>query len=86
MDTSTTNIIGHGRELDFKAINMELIVRMMLPIEPMISPLIVSCFSFIVILPFSLKCNLPDYIVLSFKINKKSQITVEDIIDALSYR
>ena len=43
------------KSLDFKAINMELIVRMMLPIEPMISPLIVSCLLFIVILPFSFK-------------------------------
>ena len=43
MDISTTNIIGHGTELSFRATNMELMVRITLPTDPMIRPLIVSC-------------------------------------------
>ena len=50
MDISTTNMIGHGSELSFRAINMELIVRMILPMAPIIIPLTVSCLSVILIL------------------------------------
>ena len=40
-------MIGHGSELSFKAINIELIVRITLPTAPITSPRAVSCLSFI---------------------------------------
>ena len=49
IETNTTNIIGHGKELNFNAINIELIVRIILPTEPIRRPLIVSCLSVIVL-------------------------------------
>ena len=54
MDTRTTNMIGHGRELSFSAMNMELMVRITLPIAPITRPLAVSCFSVISIVSL---CN-----------------------------
>ncbi|MPN33055.1 hypothetical protein SDC9_180538 [bioreactor metagenome] len=43
METSATNIIGHGKELSFKATNIELMVRIIAPALPIINPLAVSC-------------------------------------------
>ena len=50
IETSATNIIGQGNELNFSAMNMELIVIITAPAPPIIIPLTVSCLSLIIVL------------------------------------
>ena len=55
IETSATNIIGQGNELNFSAMNMELIVIITAPAPPIIIPLTVSCLSLIIVLLFLFK-------------------------------
>ena len=47
IENKATNIIGHGSELSFSAINIELQVIITEPIAPITIPLTVSCLPFI---------------------------------------